>query len=525
MAKTFWKYFRRGISSLLSKNKDEPPSEKDVNNYVDVADNHNQRDDYELSHTTTTQQQQPWKEPTQEPVRPLPIVMAMHPFIARGPTELSFRKGDTMEIFDDSDTDWWFARHMETQMEGYVPVPYIASSSSLECQDWYFGNISRIQAEQLLLNKVNSHGAFLIRLTGSSHGYTLSVRTTMEGSICPRIKHFRIYLNENQHCYITTSKVFQTLNDLVDFYQRSENMELSSVMQRPCMKPPPEMNDISRVTRDQWEVERSTLQFKRQLGQGSFGEVWLGTWNNNVLVAIKMLKEGSMSAQDFLDEARIMKELRHPNILVLFAVCTREEPILIITEYMTEGSLLDYLRSESGQNLTIIQQIFIAVQVSAGMAYLEAKQLIHRDLAARNVLVGPSLKCKVADFGLARICEKDEYHSSNAKFPVKWTAPEAFLFKCFTIKSDVWSFGILMMEIITNGVIPYPGMSKQEVMDGIQQGYRMAKPQNCPDNLYELIYSCWAFNPTNRPTFAFINDFLMNYDVALEAIYHATKSN
>ncbi|KAK8722464.1 hypothetical protein OTU49_012225, partial [Cherax quadricarinatus] len=383
----------------------------------------------------------------------------------------------------------------------------------------------RIQAEQMLLNRINTSGAYLIRLSEAGHGYSLSIRTVQEVSKAAKVKHYRVCSSETRNFYITPSKVFQTLNDLVDFYSSGQDAsELGMLMRYPCRRPPPGMHDICRDTRDKWEIDRNSLQFVKKLGAGSFGDVWLGTWNYGVEVAIKMLKEGSMSPSAFLEEARIMKELRHPNILVLYAVCTMEEPILIVTEYMSEGALLDILRSDVGQIMTFQEQLYIGSQVASGMEYLEAKQLIHRDLASRNVLVGPSLTCKVADFGLARLCDSSDgvYNiNANTKFPVKWTAPEVFLCDGFTIKSDVWSFGILMMEILTLGAVPYPGMSKQEVIQGVQQGYRMCKPANCPDPLYELIYHCWQGVPSNRPTFSYIHDYLENYDVQSERSYYA----
>ncbi|XP_042231060.1 tyrosine-protein kinase SRK3-like isoform X2 [Homarus americanus] len=453
------------------------------------------------------------------------LVVGMYCFVARGPTELSFKKGDLMEVLQQSDEDWWQARHVNTSKEGFIPVPYIAPSSSLECQDWYFGNITRVQAEQLLLSKINRTGAFLIRVSDAGHGYSLSLRSVREPSYLARIKHFRICTAENTCFFITRTKVFQTLNDLVEYYMSGHDAtELGRTMRYPCERPLPGMYDMGKATKDKWEIDRSSLQFKKELGHGSFGDVWLGTWNNDVEVAIKLLKEGTMSTEAFLDEARIMKSLRHPNILVLYAVCTTEEPILIITEYMLDGALLEFLRNDSGQKIFFHEQTYMGAQVAAGMQYLEAKQLIHRDLAARNVLVGPSLTCKVADFGLARICDGGEYNMRpNTKFPIKWTAPEAFLHNYFTIKSDVWSFGILMMEIITYGAVPYPGMGKQEVIDNVQNGFRMGKPANCPDPLYELMYSCWKANPEERPTFERLHEFLDNYDIEAERSYYGPQ--
>ena len=220
---------------------------------------------------------------------------------------------------------------------------------------------------------------------------------------------------------------------------------------------------------DKWEIDKSALKFSKKLGGGEFHEVWQGTWNGTTKVAIKTLREGTMQPEAFLGEAEMMKKLIHPKLVQLYAVCSREEPFYIVTELMIKGSLLEFLHGEGRQVLDMAKMIDISAQVAEGMAFLESHSFIHRDLAARNVLVGDGLVVKVANFGLSRLLVEDIYEAhEGARLPIKWTAPEACLENKFSIKSDVWSFGILLTEITTFGRVPYPGMTNAVVCHFLQ---------------------------------------------------------
>ena len=184
---------------------------------------------------------------------------------------------------------------------------------------------------------------------------------------------------------------------------------------------------------------------------------------------------------------------------------------------MCGGSLLDYLSKGEGANLQLPTLVDMAAQVASGMAFLEVQGYIHRDLAARNILVGDNYICKVADFGLARLIEDSEYTAhEGAKFPIKWTAPEAALYNRFTIKSDVWSFGILLTEIVTKGRIPYPGMTNAETIAQVERGYRMPQPPQCPEPLYQILLQCWNKDAEARPTFEYLQATLEDYFVSTE---------
>uniref|UniRef100_A0A674N0C4 non-specific protein-tyrosine kinase n=1 Tax=Takifugu rubripes TaxID=31033 RepID=A0A674N0C4_TAKRU len=233
----------------------------------------------------------------------------------------------------------------------------------------------------------------------------------------------------------------------------------------------------------------------------------------------QLLSTSTMSPESFLEEAQIMKKLRHDKLVQLYAVVS-EEPIYIVTEYMGKGSLLDFLKDGEGRMLKLPNLVDMAAQVAAGMAYIERMNYIHRDLRSANILVGDNLTCKIADFGLARLIEDNEYTArQGAKFPIKWTAPEAALYGKFTIKSDVWSFGILLMELVTKGRVPYPGMNNREVLEQVERGYRMPCPQECPNSMHELMLQCWKRDAEERPTFEYLQAFLEDYFTATEPQY------
>ncbi|KAM9421722.1 tyrosine-protein kinase Fyn-like isoform 4-T7 [Salvelinus alpinus] len=391
------------------------------------------------------------------------LFVALYDYEARTEDDLSFRKGERFQIINSTEGDWWDARSLTTGGNGYIPSNYVAPVDSIQAEDWYFGKLGRKDAERQLLFTGNPRGTYLIRESETTKGaFSLSIRDwdDVKGD---HVKHYKIRKLDSGGYYITTRAQFETLQQLVQHYS--------------------------------------------------------GTWNGTTKVAVKTLKPGTMSPESFLEEAQIMKKLRHDKLVQLYAVVS-EEPIYIVTEYMGKGSLLDFLKDGEGRGLKLPNLVDMAAQVAAGMAYIERMNYIHRDLRSANILVGDNLVCKIADFGLARLIEDNEYTArQGAKFPIKWTAPEAALFGKFTIKSDVWSFGILLTELVTKGRVPYPGMNNREVLEQVERGYRMPCPQDCPISLHELMVQCWKKDAEERPTFEYLQAFLEDYFTATEPQY------
>lgn len=436
----------------------------------------------------------------QQPTEPKLVFVALYDYEARTAEDLSFKKGENLEVINGNDAingaDWWQARSLVTNAVGYIPSNYVAPAASLKSEEWFFGPIKRVDAEKMLLMHGES-GSFLIRESESKPGdYSLSLR---DGEI---VKHYRIRSMDSGGFYIAHRAKFATLSELVEHYQENSD-GLVIKLDKPCPTlQAPAPKDLAYNTKDKWEIPRESIRLVNKLGQGQFGEVWMGLWNNTTPVAVKTLRSGTMSPKAFLSEAQIMKRLRHDNLVQLYAVCTQEEPIYIVTELMENGSLLDILKSPAGRELQLPELIYMAAQIAAGMAYLEINNYIHRDLAARNILVGNKNVVKICDFGLSRIIDEGEYNArAGAKFPIKWTSPEAALFNKFTIKSDVWAFGILLTELVTYGRVPYPGMGNAEVLAQVERGYRMPCPANCPPSLYIIMMDCWKAEPISRPTF------------------------
>ncbi|XP_078145677.1 tyrosine-protein kinase receptor [Centroberyx gerrardi] len=270
------------------------------------------------------------------------------------------------------------------------------------------------------------------------------------------------------------------------------------------------------------EVPRKNITLLRALGHGAFGEVYEGQVlgmsgdNSAMQVAIKTLPEicSEQDEMDFLMEALIMSKFSHQNIVRCIGVSLHILPRFILLELMTGGDMKSFLRQNrprAGQvtSLTMLELLHMARDIAFGCRYLEENHFIHRDIAARNCLLtcpGPDRVAKIGDFGMARDIYRASYYrkGGRAMLPVKWMPPEAFMEGIFTCKTDTWSFGVLLWEILSLGYMPYPCKTNQEVLEFVTSGGRMDPPKGCPGPVYRIMTQCWQHCPEHRPNFSTI---------------------
>ncbi|XP_058063474.1 protein sevenless [Anopheles bellator] len=275
-----------------------------------------------------------------------------------------------------------------------------------------------------------------------------------------------------------------------------------------------EVSLLPQIRSDQIYMASSSL-----LGSGAFGEVYEGVVKGvdgeaKTRVAIKTLKKGANEheKQEFLQEAQLMSNFKHKHITRLLGVCLEADTLLIIMELMRGGDLLSYLRRSRpipGQaaRLTMLDLVAMCQDVAAGCRYLEEMHFVHRDLACRNCLVSSTVPrdrvVKIGDFGLARDIYKNDYYRKEGEglLPVRWMSPESLVDGVFTSQSDIWSFGVLLWEIMTLGEQPYQAKNNIEVLNHVREGGHLDRPKVCPDEMYELMQCCWQFSPDERPTF------------------------
>ncbi|XP_068961288.1 tyrosine-protein kinase Tec isoform X2 [Petaurus breviceps papuanus] len=430
------------------------------------------------------------------------IVVAMYDFQATETHDLRLERGQEYIILEKNDVHWWRARD-KYGSEGYIPSNYVTGKklSNLDQYEWYCRNMNRSKAEQLLKSE-DKEGGFIVRDSSQPGMYTVSLYTKFGGEGSSGFRHYHIKetTTSPKKYYLAEKHAFNSIPEIIEYHKHNA-AGLVTRLRYPVSVKGKNAPTTAGFSYEKWEINPSELTFMRELGSGLFGVVRLGKWRAQYKVAIKAIREGAMCEEDFIEEAKVMMKLTHPKLVQLYGVCTQQRPIYIVTEFMECGCLLNFLRQRHGH---FSRDVLLSMcqDVCEGMEYLERNSFIHRDLAARNCLVNESGVVKVSDFGMARYVLDDQYTSSSgAKFPVKWCPPEVFNYCRFSSKSDVWSFGVLMWEIFTEGRMPFEKNANFEVVTMVSRGHRLYRPKLASRYVYEMMLSCWHEKPEGRPSF------------------------
>uniref|UniRef100_A0A8C6UJT4 Tyrosine-protein kinase n=1 Tax=Neogobius melanostomus TaxID=47308 RepID=A0A8C6UJT4_9GOBI len=441
----------------------------------------------------------PWPQGTE--------CVARYNFKGTSEQDLPFNKGDVLTIIVvTKDPNWYKAKNAAGQ-EGTIPANYVqkregVKGCKLSLMPWFHGKISREQAEQLL--HPPETGLFLVRESTNFPGdYTLCV------SCDGKVEHYRIIYKKGK-LTIDEEGFFENLMQLVEHYTKEDDGLCTKLIK-------PKVEEGAVAAQDEFSRSNESLEVSVELyhllfhheqdsNLSNFADVMMGDYRGTK-VAVKCIKNDA-TAQAFIAEASVMTQLRHDNLVQLLGVIVEKDgSLFIVTEFMAKGCLVDYLRSRGRTVIDGDSLLHFALNVCEAMAYLEASNFVHRDLAARNVLVSDDNIAKVSDFGLAKEASSVQ---DTAKLPIKWTAPEAIREKNFSTKSDVWSYGILLWEIYSFGRVPYPRIPLKDVVPRVEKGYKMDCPDGCPEVVYNVMKQCWNIDPTARPTFRQLKEWLQH---------------
>uniref|UniRef100_A0A8D2KSM0 Tyrosine-protein kinase n=1 Tax=Varanus komodoensis TaxID=61221 RepID=A0A8D2KSM0_VARKO len=399
-------------------------------------------------------------------------------------------------------------------------VEKLLATTAHEKQIWYHGSITREQAESRLYSGAQPDGKFLMRQKREKGMYALSL---IYGKT---VYHYRIKQDKAGKYSVEDGTKFDTLWQATEHYQlrlwNGESLDdgvgkvgMHTVslsfslgagagarilpMDTSCYESP--YSDPEELKERKLFLKRSNLMVDEvELGSGNFGCVRKGVYKmkkKQIDVAIKMLKSGNERTErdDMMKEAQIMHQLDNPYIVRVIGVC-EAEALMLVMEMASGGPLNKFLSSKRDE-ITVSNVVELMHQVAIGMKYLEEKNFVHRDLAARNVLLVNQHYAKISDFGLSKaLAADDSYYlaKTTGKWPLKWYAPECILYRKFSSKSDVWSYGVTMWEAFSYGQKPYKKMKGPEVMAFIEEGKRMECPPKCPPEMYKLMQQCWTFN-------------------------------
>ncbi|MFH4976276.1 hypothetical protein AB6A40_002985 [Gnathostoma spinigerum] len=312
-----------------------------------------------------------------------------------------------------------------------------------------------------------------------------------------RCRHYII--NEAHGHVFIEHHCFKSLHDLIRYY---------SVNHVPITK-----NSgvflMFPVPHQEWELRHDQVELGRIIGEGAYSGLFEGILtkgNKKVEVAVKVRKGKPLhkvEMSEICKEARIMRCYEHPNIVKFYGVAVDKEPMMVLMELISDGSLDSYL-VKYGVDMEVHEKLTMCIDAACGLQYLHSMGCIHRDVAARNCLV-KDRHVKLTDFGLSREISTTEENcrlsDMKQRLPVRWLAPETLKTACYTTRSDVFSFGVLMWEIFADAMEPYSDMTISEVNEQVKRGYRMPRPEGMPKDVGKVMRKgCFRTEPKKRWT-------------------------
>ncbi|VDM39358.1 unnamed protein product [Toxocara canis] len=400
----------------------------------------------------------------------------------------------------------------------------------LSKQSWFYGLVIREDIVQFL----QKTGDWLCRYT-DSHGF-MQIVISLKAS--DNIHEFHVlgfvyifgssfghvpYVAVNGHYYLALTTGRPSRWYIVDWKRNTFSSVHELITYHRVSKLPCGVSLSSAVPRPDWLISSERLKIKRRIGSGNFAEVYAGTMTcilglNQMLyvdVAIKACRTvENRSERGVIDEltsrvqmfaeAKLMSKFAHRNVIRLYGFACDEPPIKIVMELCPGGSIRNHLEVQQDE-IGDAEKIFYAYEAAKGMRYLHHEGCIHRDLAARNCLIGARGNIKISDFGLSKAAAELQGLKFDSKMhmPVRWMAPETLRrHPRFSVKSDVWAFGVLLYEIFNQGEKPWPEVDFCKIVRSIRRCNMPDPPRGTPSSISKLMAVCWAANPMKRPGFS-----------------------
>ncbi|CAF4657861.1 unnamed protein product [Rotaria sp. Silwood1] len=428
-----------------------------------------------------------------------------------------YDEGDEFELIKKIDEKYLRVIHLRTNTESTIHKKRLLLDSKTPLR---LHNADRGVIQRCLL-QYNVPGAYLIRRSNTeSNAFVLSI-SQISNQRNAEDWHYLICIDPLNHCFYFAQE--SKLNHMFfsSFRELIHDQNVLNVVPLSIILP-----FRIEFEEDLWHIPIRHLTLEYRIGEGEFGEVWHALWQNGnrtIPVAVKKLhplRHDKSTIDSFIREIETLKALRNNYIVALYGVAQNflTNETLVVTELIKDGDLKNWLKSCTNvlDENTVVS---FAYDICRGMSFLEQKLRVHRDLSCRNLLISAKGNTiKIADFGFSTFVNKDDFVQRKEayfqKIPIRWTAPEVLDNEtAYSIKSDVWSFGIVLIEIWLKGDDPYQDEKEfASIRALVLSGYVHKKPLKCSNQFYNrLIFPCLCYEPNQRPNFQSLVELLSQW--------------